>query len=312
MPSLFRPQVQKLATLTGHRDCVYALAGSPLEARFYSAGSDGFVVGWNIEQPAQDGELIARVENSVYALRYLPERDLLLIGHNFQGVQAIALAEKKLVHATALPPLAIFDLAYSATRQRLFAALGDGTLAVLRADDFRVELLLRVADKSLRCLALHEERGELAIGSSDAIVRILDLDSLDVKYRLTNSTNSVFTAAYSPDGRYLLTGGRDAHLRVWEVGADYQEQQAIVAHLFAINNLAFSPDGQLFATCSMDKSIKVWDAETFRLLRVVDRARHAGHGTSVNRLFWSGRENRLVSCSDDRSLAVWQLTMSDE
>ncbi|GGE95351.1 WD40 repeat domain-containing protein [Hymenobacter cavernae] len=312
MPPLFRPQVQKLAALTGHRDCVYALTGAPSEKTFYSAGADGFVVGWDINDPTRDGELIARVENSVYALRYVPERDLLLIGHNFQGVQAIALTGKKLLHATALPPVAIFDLAYSALRQRLYVALGDGTLAILRTDDFRVEKLLRITDKSLRCLALHEERGELAIGSSDALIRVLDADSLAVKHVLTGSTNSVFTAAYSPDGRYLLTAGRDAHLRVWVVAAGYQEQESIVAHLFAINHLAFSPDGQLLATCSMDKSIKVWDAETFRLLRVVDRARHAGHGTSVNRLFWSGWENRLVSCSDDRSLAIWQLIMSNE
>ena len=78
--------------------------------------------------------------------------------------------------------------------------------------------------------------------------------------------------------------------------------------MFTINHLAFSPDGRLLATCSMDKSIKLWDADTLALLRVVDRARHAGHGTSVNKLFWPGTQNRLVSCSDDRSLAVWQVS----
>jgi len=71
--------------------------------------------------------------------------------------------------------------------------------------------------------------------------------------------------------------------------------------------VAYSPNGRYFATASMDKSIKLWEAATGRLLRVVDRARNAGHGTSVNKLFWSGRQNRLVSCSDDRSLAVWQI-----
>jgi WD repeat-containing protein 61 len=307
MPLLFRPQVQKLATLSGHHDCVYALTGAATQPVFYSAGSDGFVVAWNSDVPEQDGELVARVENSVYALRFLPERNLLLIGHNFQGLQVIDLNQKRLVHATALPPVAIFDIAYSESQQRLYVAMADGTLAVLHSQDFRLLQLLRLSDKSLRCLALHEQRQELAVGGSDLLIRVLDSASLAVKYTLEGSTNSVFTAAYSPDGQQLLTAGRDAHLRVWDVENGYREQQTIIAHLFAINHVAYSPDGQFFATCSMDKSIKLWDAETFRLLRVLDKARHAGHGTSVNKLFWSGRRNRLVSCSDDRSLAVWEL-----
>jgi WD40 repeat protein len=303
-----RPQVQKLAALTGHRDCVYALAGAPAEPTVFSAGADGLVVAWNVDEPEADGQLVARVENSVYALHYEPARRLLVIGHNYQGVQVIDLTDKTLRHATALPPAAIFDFAYSELRQRLYVALGDGTLAVLRSTDFGVERLLRLSDKSLRCLSLHEGRGELAVGSSDHRLRVLDADSLQLKHTLTDATNSVFTATYSPDGQRLLLAGRDAHLRVYDVAQNYAEAYTVVAHLFAINHLAFSPDGQLLASCSMDKSIKLWDAATGRLLRVVDRARHAGHGTSVNRLFWSGRQNRLVSCSDDRSLAVWQVS----
>ncbi|MFD2786570.1 WD40 repeat domain-containing protein [Hymenobacter rubripertinctus] len=302
-----RPTVQKLATLAGHRDCVYTITGTAGEEQVYSAGADGLVVSWRADTPEQDGELVARVENSVYALCHLPARNLLVLGHNFQGVQVIDLASRTLLHATALPPVAIFDLLYSETRQRLYVALADGTLAVLRASDFRLETLLRLSDKSLRCLSLHEERGELAVGGSDWRVRILDADTLAVQHTIEGATNSVFTAAYSPDGRYLLTAGRDAHLRIWDVAAGYREHRSIVAHLFTINHLTFSPDGRLLATGSMDKSIKLWDAQTWQLLRVVDRARHAGHGTSVNKLFWPGSRNRLVSCSDDRTLAVWQV-----
>ncbi|MBC6610665.1 WD40 repeat domain-containing protein [Hymenobacter sp. BT507] len=306
-----RPQVQKLATLTGHRDCVYTLSGAADEATFYSAGADGLVASWNVLDPEADGQLVAKVEKSVYALRYLPARQLLVLGHNFEGVQVIDLQNRQLAHATALPPLAIFDLAYSEVAQRLFVALADGTLAVLRATDFSLEKLLRLADKSLRCLALHPTRPELAVGSSDTTVRVLDVHTLDTLHTLSDATNSVFTVAYSPNGRYLLAAGRDAHLRRYDATASYALADTVVAHMFTINHLTFSPDGRYLATCSMDKSIKLWEADTLRLLRVVDRARHAGHGTSVNKLFWSGQQNRLVSCSDDRSLAVWQLTWAD-
>ncbi len=304
---MVRPEVHKVATLTGHRDAVYALAGGPGSAVF-SSGADGLVIGWDAADPDRDGEVLARVENSVYALRHLPELGWLVLGHNFQGLQAIGLNQKTLVRAAALPPVAIFEIVYSAGRQRLYAALADGTLAVLTVPDLRLEKLLRVAQgKSLRCLALHEGRAELAVGSSDALTRVLDLDSLVLKYELGESTNSVFAVAYAPDGKTLLTAGRDAQIRAWSVAAGYALAQTVGAHMYTINHLAFSPDGRYLASCSLDKSIKIWDAADRTLLRVLDRARAAGHGTSVNRLVWSGTENRLVSCSDDRSLAVWQV-----
>ena len=311
MSEIFRPPVTKIATLAGHRDAVYALTGGT-GSSVYSGSADGMVVGWDAAEPGRDGELLARVENSVYALRHLPALEMLVLGHNFQGIQVLDVARRQLVHATALPPVAIFEIVYSSSRQRLFVALGDGTLAVLGGPDFRLQRLLRVADKSLRCLALHEGRGELAVGSSDAFTRILDLDSLETKYLLGESTNSVFSVAYSPDGTQLLTAGRDAQIRAWDVAAGYALTGTVPAHMYTINHLAFSPDGRYLASCSLDKSIKLWDAATLTLLRVLDRVRAAGHGTSVNRLVWPGNENRLVSCSDDRSLAVWQLGMKNE
>ena len=306
MFEIFRPSVTRIATLAGHRDAVYALTGGA-GSQLYSGSADGMVVGWDAAAPERDGELLARVQNSVYALRHLPELGMLVLGHNFQGIQAIDLAGRQLAYATALPPVAIFEIVYSANRQRLYAALGDGTLAVLALPDFRLVKLLRLADKSLRCLALHEGRGELAVGSSDTLTRILDLDSLETKFTLAESTNSVFSVAYSPDGAHLLTAGRDAQVRRWHVAAGYTLADTVPAHMYTINHLAFSPDSRYLASCSLDKSIKLWDAATLTLLRVLDRARAAGHGTSVNRLVWPGTENRLVSCSDDRSLAVWEV-----
>ena len=306
MSEIFRPLVTRIATLAGHRDAVYALTGGPA-SQVFSGSADGMVVGWDAAEPTRDGELLARVSNSVYALRHLPELNLLVLGHNFQGIQAIDLQKKDLAHATALPPVAIFEIVFSASRQRLYAGLADGTLAVLTVPDFRLEKLLRITDKSLRTLALREGRGELVIGSSDYLTRVLDLDSLETKYTLGESANSVFSVAYSPDGAHLLTAGRDAQIRRWNVAAGYALADTVPAHMYTINHLAFSPDGRYLASCSLDKSIKLWDAATLTLLRVLDRARAAGHGTSVNRLVWPGTENRLVSCSDDRSVAVWAL-----
>lgn len=301
-------EVTKTATLTGHRDCVYTLERSGKENMFFSAGGDGFVVCWDFNHP-NNGNLIANTNSSVYALKYLPDHKLLVVGQNFKAILIIEPETKKLVQTTEMPPVTIFDFAYSEMTQLLYAGASDGSLVMLETVGFSVRKVVKKSEKSLRCLALNEERNELAAGYSDHTIRIFNAETLELKREIDAHANSVFTLGYTPNGKFLLSGSRDAHLRVWDCERNYEEHQAIIAHLFTINHLTFSPDGKYFATCSMDKSIKVWDAETFKLLKVIDKARHAGHGTSVNKLFWSSHENALVSCSDDRTISVWDIKL---
>lgn len=296
--------VQKLDTFGGHRDCVYTLEPAAEPGTFFSAGADGLVVRWQLDRPDL-GDLVARVAGSVYALAYNSAQQLLWVGQNYEGIHRIDPIEKKTTGSLRLTTAAIYDLKQH--ESTLFVALGDGVVVVVDADQMVVRKHLKASDKSARSLAINPVTGEFAVGYSDAEVRIFDLNTLMLKQVIAGHTNSVFTVAYSTDYRCLLTGGRDAHLKVWSVNDGYRLQQDIVAHMFAINHIAFSPAGQWFATASMDKSIKVWDAQSYRLVKVVDRARHAGHGTSINRLLWDTQSNRLLSASDDRTIAVWEI-----
>jgi len=147
----------------------------------------------------------------------------------------------------------------------------------------------------------------MAVGFSDHCIRVFSLDDYQLKHEFKAHDNSVFALNYSPDEKFLMSGARDARLKAWSVRSNYIQTEEIVAHMYAINHLAFSPNGQYFATASMDKSIKVWDTATLQLLKVIDKGRHAGHGTSVNKLLWTPFNNQLVSASDDHSISVWDL-----
>lgn len=296
--------VQKLDTFGGHRDCVYALEHGPASDQFFSAGGDGQIVRWQLDRPDL-GDLIATVPASVYALARHPANGLLWVGQNYEGLHLIDPSRKQETGSIKLTSGAIFDIKFY--KDDAFVALGDGVVVVLDADRLAVRRHVKASAQSARCVAVNPVEREFAVGYSDHTVRIFDLTTYSLKRVIPAHTNSVFTVAYSPDFRFLLTAGRDAHFKVWDAEADYRLHQDVVAHLFAINHLTFSPAGTLFATASMDKSIKIWDAHTYRLLKVVDRARHAGHGTSVNKLLWTDYHQQLLSASDDRTISVWEL-----
>lgn len=300
--------VDKIDTFAGHRDCVYALEPGASPDSFFSAGADGLVVRWQLSKPDL-GTLLARIPASVYALAYDDRHRLLWVGQNYAGIHLIDPDSRQEVHSANITSAAIFDIRL--VDEMAWLAFSDGTVAVMDTRE-SVPVMrkhLRASTQSARCLAVHPDRREVAVGYSDNQIRIFDLDALTLKQVIPAHDNSVFTLQYSPDGRYLLSGSRDAHLKIWDAAGQYDLVTDVVAHLFAINHIVFHPDGSLFATCSMDKSIKVWDATTFRLLKVIDRARHAGHATSVNKLWWSPYDNQLVSASDDRLISVWKVAL---
>lgn len=296
--------VQKLSVYRGHRDCVYTLEAGDQPNHFFSSAGDGMIVLWDLTKP-DEGQLIATLPSSVYALHRHEESNLLIAGHNYSGVHIINWEEKREVASLELTDAAIFDI--TSIDNLLFVGTGDGNLIRVNLKSAKIIDSLRLSEKSVRVVIVNRKLNEVAVGYSDNFIRILDLGDLSVKYAFEAHANSVFTLRYSSDGLYLMSGSRDARLKVWDAKGGYKLVNEVVAHLFAINDLVFSPDGRHFATASMDKSIKIWDAESQQLLKVIDKSRHAGHGTSVNKLLWSGYENQVISASDDRTISIWSI-----
>lgn len=298
--------VQRLHTLTGHRDSIYALAPAGIPALFFSAGADGLIVQWDLNNP-EEGTVLANLNNPVYALHFDEKNNLLIAGHNFEGVHVLDWQNKCEIGSLKFTQAAVFAL--QTFGDTLFAGSGDGTLTAIHLPSLSVKKQVSTSDKSLRCLSINPLTREIAAGYSDWRIRIFDLDTLELKFELPAHANSVFTVRYTPTQFYLLSAGRDARLKAWDVKENYAFLGEVVAHMYAINYIEFSPDNKHFVTCSLDKTIKVWELPTLHLLKVIDRARHAGHGTSVNRLLWLREPDRLISASDDRTLSVWQIEL---
>ena len=293
-------QVIKKAEFLGHKDCIYALE-KETEETFFSAGSDGLVVRWHVAKP-EEGELVANVANSVYALHYLKNEHQLLLGQNHEGVYKIDLQNNAIIQSAQITSSQIFDIKTSG--KYVLIATGDGYLIILSRLDLSVISKIKLSEKSARCIAINPHHGTYAVGFSDFSIQIYSVVDNRFIHRLQGHKNSVFSLRFSPDGRYLLSAGRDAALKIWDT-EKFLLEQSIPSHLFAVNDIQYREDGKYFATASMDKTIKIWDGLTFRLLKVIDKARHGNHSTSVNKIIWLN--NDLISASDDKKIYMWEM-----
>ena len=312
--------VKKIAQLTGHRASVFALTQGQTPQYVLSGAGDGWIVEWDLSNP-ETGKLVAKVETNIFSLLFLSQKNKIIAGNRDGGVHFIDLNDTTNTKNIAHHKKGVFDI--QIIDNQLLTLGGDGILTHWDIDENRAIESLHLSAKNLRCLAYSAERDEMAIGASDGTIYFIN-KQLEVKNILKNAhENSIFTIKYALNGKYLISGGRDAHLKVWH----FDENQTlpithyplpikdVSAHWFTINCIAFPPTNpHIFATASRDKTIKIWsfypeNTESLILLKVLDTVRYGCHVNSVNTLHWSAYNNYLISASDDRSLIVWQIDL---
>lgn len=295
---------QKKAELKGHNASIYALALAEDPQHIFSASGEGWLVYWDLENPDL-GKLVASVEGNIFSICYLPERHWVILGDMYGGVHWVDLNAPDDQRNIAHHRNGVF--AIQRVGDSIITAGGKGVLSKWSIEKRRATESLQLSAESLRSIDYSPTRNELLIGASDHAMYFLDASNFSLKNSVPLAhDNSVFVARYHPDGKHLVSGGRDARLKVWDLEtlACISNQEA---HWYTINDIVFHPKGHLFATASRDKTIKIWDAQTFKLLKVLETIRDDGHINSVNRLLWTRHQNYLLSCSDDRSIKLWEM-----
>jgi WD40 repeat protein len=92
--------------------------------------------------------------------------------------------------------------------------------------------------------------------------------------RFKGYEQGTWCAVFSPDSRYVLSGGNDATLRLWDSGTA-KELRRFSGHTGEVKCVAFSPDGRKALSASTDRTIRLWNVETGQELhRFFDRESH--------------------------------------
>ena len=121
----------------------------------------------------------------------------------------------------------------------------------------------------------------------------------------------VASLAFSPDGKYLLSGGHDGTIRLWEK-ASRKLLYLIIINEPAIEippgimSVSFSPDGSVFASGIRDRTVRLWKTETGDQIRVL-----SGHERGLRSVAFSPDGKLLASGGHDGSVRVWTPSSND-
>ena len=105
-------------------------------------------------------------------------------------------------------------------------------------------------------------------------------------------TQSLQALAFSPDGKWLASGGYDKSIIVWNLSSGREEfhlgglpvplsDASQSLNKQAISALAFSPDGTRLVSVEFSSAVKVWDLQTRKILFTIHPPRVHYYGGSI-------------------------------
>lgn len=117
--------------------------------------------------------------------------------------------------------------------------------------------------------------------------------------------HNAFGLAWSPDGRYIVSGGADDRLpmgtrrtsHIWD-GATGRLLRTFAGR----DPFDWSPDGSQFVSVTLDNVITIRDIETFEIVASTE-----GHPAGVYFISWNFAENFIASANVDGDVIIWDI-----
>lgn len=281
---------EEIDTRAGHHDKVTSLALSPDEQFVVSGSEDNTVRLWK-----QNGEeqILKEHSSAISSVRYLPDGKHLLSSSLDATLRLWDLAEGSSMELTShLRAISGAELS-SGGRWVAWTSEDNGRVNLWDLDKKR-EIWSRDGHTSpATSVAISPDDRYVVSGATGTYgadevnsdvgktLIVWDRDKGTELRSLDGHKKGIGSLAYSPDGAWILSGGRDdAALKLWNTST-WTTQADLTGHTDKISAVGFSCDGKFAISAALDGWVYFWDVDKKSIAQRINLGDDGDYATSL-------------------------------
>lgn len=151
------------------------------------------------------------------------------------------------------------------------------------------------------CVAVSPDGKRIAYAGWDSAIHQVNADNGETIGERPAEQGPIFSLIFSPDGKWLASGGRRGTVQIWEATNELKPVATLPDNGRTVWALSWTPDSATLAA-SADKSVKIWNVAEKKLTLEL-----TGHKAPIRALAFTDGGKKLISGSEDKTVKVWDL-----
>ncbi|MGE0238555.1 MAG: caspase family protein [Parvibaculaceae bacterium] len=228
---------RQLDTFTGHPSGVSSVAFSSDGHTIMSGGDDGTIFLWDLT--FADRRTLETFPGTIRSLAFSPDGRLAVSASSHVRVWDVA--SGTLLKAFDYHLDGVASVAFSPDGQRILSGGEDGKI-----------ILLDLASDTIAAYFAGQKADPSFIYFPQAETQLKEQEG---------HYGAVYSVAFAPDGRHILSGGQDGEVLLWDI-ASRKRVRRFAGHLASVLSVAFSADGERIVSGGNDTTTRLWSATT--------------------------------------------------
>ncbi|MGE3803790.1 MAG: protein kinase, partial [Gemmataceae bacterium] len=296
---------QEVLALRGHDDIVGCLRFSPDGNLLASADWGGAVHLFDArpltDKPPYQLRTLKGHDGVVFIVDYHPDGRRLISGSADGTIRIWDAVSGKHLNTLHGHTGMVMALEISPDGKRLLSASSDELMLIWDLQTGKILSTIDTVKASIWQATFNEDGSQIACNAGiGGDVRIFNAQTGKEIRRIPAHIGGTYALRYSPDGKFLATGGFDRGVRIFDA-ASGQLLHTLTGHTNVVYAAEFSPDGQTLATASGDRTIRLWDVATQKQLLCFKE-----HTDRVYDVAFSADGRLLASTGADGTVKIWQ------